>query len=156
MKFKWCLVFVVLALTGCAESSAATQKTDGRTAADMIAEYRAEASTLKLADGWTWPGDEKFMAKTTDGHNVLYQPGFGKQAADRRWYCSWVNKALTAKTGRDAALAEAFKIRQTYYYTNSLQSESRTFFEDVLKRAALGDLAPIASDFQQNCDKESI
>ena len=153
---KWCLLFVVLALAGCAESSAATQKTDGLKAADMIAEYRAEASTLKLADGWTWPGDEKFMTKTTDGHNVIYQPGFGKQAADRHWYCSWVNKALTAKTGRDTALAEALKVRQTYYYTNSLQAESRTFFEGVLQRAALGDLAPIASDFQQNCDKESI
>ncbi|QNE17534.1 hypothetical protein F1D05_05940 [Kribbella qitaiheensis] len=156
----WCFAVLFLTLAGCSQSPAAgAGKTDGLKVGDMISEYRAEAATLKLADGWGWPGDQSFLAKTEDGHNVVYQPGFGRQAADRRWYCSWVSKALAGgatSKDREGALAEALKVRQTYYYTTSLQAESRTFFEDVLRRASLGDLAPIAGDFQQNCTKESI
>ncbi|NEA35149.1 hypothetical protein [Streptomyces sp. SID13031] len=149
---------LLLTLSGCggsADSDTAGQ--DGLKVTEMISEYRAEAATLKLADGWQWPADKSFMAKTDDGHDVVYQRGFGRQAADRRWYCSWVGKALAGDTkSTGGALAEALKIRETYYYTTALQAESKTFFEDVLRRASLGDLGPIANDFQQNCDKESI
>lgn len=122
-------------------------------AADAEAEYRTEAATLTLAPGWSWP-EEPVQATASDGLAMVYEPGYGKQAADYHWFCSWSDRTLDGtlpKAQRDKAAKQLPGIRRLYYYTDALPVESRPFIDEVLRSVALGDLARLQNDFRLNC-----
>lgn len=116
-------------------------------------EYRSEAATLALAPKWSWP-EQPIEAVAPDGSGMVYQPGFGKQAADNYWYCSWASHALAARPDskqRTAAITELGRMRSMYYYTTALDPESRPALDQVLKTAALGDMSALRRDVKLNC-----
>jgi hypothetical protein len=93
-------------------------------------------------------------AKASDGNDNVFEPGFGKQAADYFWYCSWSAQILDPKvTGpdRDSALANVVKIKEKYYYLTALAADSKPYLDDVLRSTQLGDYAPLKNDFELNC-----
>lgn len=118
-------------------------------------EYRAEAASLRLAPGWTWPA-RPIRSVAFDGRGIMYEKGYGTQAADYYWYCSWAGRALDQAVGSSArreAVAEALRIRDKYYFETALAPVSRPAFDAVLDSAAAGDLRGLRRDYQLNCPK---
>jgi hypothetical protein len=123
------------------------------TAEEATQEYRAEARSLKLAPGAEWPVNP-IQSIAEDGVPMIYEPGFGKQAADSHWFCSWSAKALetdATDAQRADAVAELEKIRTTYFYTRALAPESRPVLDKVLASTQLGDFGPLRRDHGLNC-----
>lgn len=146
---------VVATLAGCSSEEPAGPA--ALTAEQTTAEYRAEAADLKLAPGWSWP-EEPIEAKAADGLGIVYEPGFGKQAADSHWFCSWADRVLDGSVPpaqREQAKKELPKIRDLNYYTDALAPESRPFFDNILESTELGDLGPLRTEFELNCPKDS-
>lgn len=147
-------VLSVAALAGCQGGSASAAKMPpALTPAQTTTEYRAEATTLTLAPGWSWPA-APIADKANDGNGIVYEPGFGRQAADFYWYCSWVDRTLDTKlasTARQQALANVLAIKTKYYYTSALDPDSRPYVDNELRNAQLGDYALLENDFQLNC-----
>jgi hypothetical protein len=118
-------------------------------------EYRAEAASLRLAPGWTWPR-APVRRTAADGRRVRYERGWGTQAADYYWYCSWASRVLDrnidASQRRDA-LERVLSIRDKYFYRTSLAPNSKPVFDDVLKKAAAGDVRALRKDYELNCPR---
>ncbi len=152
MKRTIVIALAILSLAGCAERrnpSLPPALTPDQTAA----EYRTEAATLELAPGWTWPADP-VAAKAPDGDGNVYEPGFGKQAADHYWFCSWSSRVLdpaTSDADRKAALDNMVKIKQKYYYLTALEADTKSYVDSLLSSTQLGDYAPLKNDFELNC-----
>ncbi len=147
------LMALLMAMTILAASctEGASQGPAYLTAAETADEYRAEAAGLDLAPGFGWPATP-ILGTAPDGAAMVYEPGFGRQAANHYWYCTWARTAVTADAAqRDVALAEAMKIKDMYYYTDALAFESRPFFDQVLASAELGDLSGLSNDVNLNC-----
>ncbi len=121
------------------------------TAAKLDLEYHAEARRLELAPGWAWPSDP--VSPTVDGHIMMYERGFGRQAADRFWFCSWAATASEARAGPEVrlALARLPEIFQLYYYRVSLAPSSRSGFRREILHAQDGNLAALKQDMRLNC-----
>jgi hypothetical protein len=152
MKRTLAFAAAMLCLAGCAETKNPSLP-PALTAAQTTAEYQAEAATLELAPGWSWP-KEPIPAKAPDGDDNVYEPGFGKQAADYFWYCSWSARVLdpaVAGADREAALANVVRIKEKYYYITALTDDSKPYLDDVLRSTQLGDYAPLKNDFELNC-----
>jgi hypothetical protein len=121
-------------------------------------EYRAEAASLRLAPGWTWRA-APVRSLAADGRGIMYEPGWGRQAADYYWYCSWTSRALDQRVGasdRRQALENVLSIRKKYYFTTALAPISRPAFDRVLSEAALGDLRGLRRDYEINCPKARV
>jgi hypothetical protein len=119
------------------------------------AAFRAEAAALTLAPGWRWPA-VPIRRTAPDGRQMMYERGFGTQAADHYWYCSWAAHALDPRvraSARREAVATAASLRNTYYFTTALAPESRPLVEDLLSRAAHGDLRALRRDVELNCPR---
>jgi hypothetical protein len=119
------------------------------------AEFREEAAGLTLAPGWRWPA-VPIPRTAPDGRRMMYERGFGTQAADRHWYCSWAAHALDPGVGASArrqAVANAASLRKTYYFTTALAPESRPLVEDLLSRAVHGDFRGLRRDVELNCPR---
>lgn len=130
-------------------ASGLTAYTPKRTTRD----YRAEAASLTLAPGWRWP-QTPIANKGPDGRGMMYERGFGQQAADHYWYCSWASRAVDPKTGtaaRQNAVNTAISLRDTYYYKKALAPESRPFVDNLLTRAEHGNLSGLKRDVILNC-----
>lgn len=150
------VVLILAALAGyLATRSRGTSKFVAYTPKRATAEYRTEAAALTLAPGWRWPAAP--LAKTgPDGRGMMYERGFGKQAADHYWYCSWASRALdeqVAPTDRAQALTTAVGLRKTFYFTTGLAPASRPFVDGFLTRAEHGDLSGLRRDVRLNCPK---
>ena len=118
-------------------------------------EYRAEAASLRLAPGWTWPR-APVRRTAADGRAVRYERGWGTQAADYYWYCSWANRALDRNVGaseRRDALGHVLDIRDKYFFETALAPVSKPAFDQVLKSAAADDLRGLRRDYELNCPK---
>jgi predicted small lipoprotein YifL len=151
MKRTLAVAVALLSLTAC--SAKEPPLPPALSAAQTVAEYQAEAATLQLAPGWSWP-DKPIAEKAADGVDNVYEPGFGKQAADHYWYCSWTSRVLdpaVAAEERQTALANALKIKEKYYYLTALEKDSKPYLDEVLRSGQLGDYAPLKNDFELNC-----
>jgi hypothetical protein len=118
-------------------------------------EYRAEAASLRLAPGWTWPR-APVRRTAADGRAVRYERGWGTQAADYYWYCSWASRVLDRNLGaseRRDALAHVLDIRDKYFFKRALAPVSKPAFDQVLKSAAADDLRGLRRDYELNCPK---
>ncbi|HET6915264.1 MAG TPA: hypothetical protein VJP41_00615 [Gaiellaceae bacterium] len=137
----------------------ATRTNAGRfvayTPKETTREYRAEAASLTLAPGWRWPS-VPIASKGPDGRGMMYQRGFGTQAADHYWYCSWASRALDTHikaAARRRAITMAASLRGTYYFKTALAPDSRPFVDNFLTRAERGHLAGLRRDVALNCPR---
>jgi len=154
MKRTIAIAFALLSLAACTETRNPSLP-PALTAEQTTAEYRAEAATLQLAPGWSWPS-QPVPAKAPDGNDNVYEPGFGKQAADYYWYCSWSSRVLdpaTSDADRKSALDNVVQIKGKYYYLTALADDSKPYLDGVLNSSLLGDYAPLKNDFELNCGR---
>ncbi len=143
------LMTMIVLVASCTEG--ANEGPPYLTAVEATEEFRSEAAGLTLAPGFEWPA-QPIAATAPDGAGMVYEKGFGRQAANHFWYCTWARTALTSEgAARNAALAQAVQIKDTYYYTTALAFESRPFFDRVLANAELGDLSGLSNDVNLNC-----
>lgn len=150
---SWVLIVAAPAAYLATRSSGETTRFVANTPKQARAEYRAEAASLTLAPGWRWPATP-IPSTAPDGRGMMYEVGFGRQAADRYWYCSWATRAVDARVGPSArrqAVATAVSLRDTYYFKKALAPESRPFVDDLLARAQRGDLSGLRRDVRLNC-----
>jgi hypothetical protein len=120
-------------------------------------EYRAEAASLRLAPGWRWPS-APVPSHAADGRGVRYERGWGTQAADFYWYCSWTSRAIDPRVSapaRRSAVGHVLEIRDRYYFTTALAPVSRPAFDRLLTKAARGDVRGLRRDYELNCPKAS-
>jgi hypothetical protein len=120
-------------------------------------DFRAEAASLRLAPGWRWPA-RPIRSTAIDGRGVKYEKGYGTQAADYYWYCSWGARLTDPKvtaSARRIALENVLAIRDKYYYKTSLAAVSKPAFDRVLTSAEKGDLRGLRRDVQLNCPQPS-
>jgi hypothetical protein len=120
-------------------------------------DFRVEAASLRLAPGWRWPA-APILSVAPDGRGINYEKGYGNQAADYYWYCSWASRLTNSKisgSARRAALENVLSIRDKYYYTTSLASVSKPAFDRVLTSAEEGDLRGLRRDVRLNCPQFS-
>jgi hypothetical protein len=115
-------------------------------------EYGVEAARLTLAPGWRWPKSP--LARFKEREPMYYEVGFGKQAADSYWFCSWAYTALH-DTGNEkqTALKVIPGIRHLYYYTTSLVPPSRVLLNKELIEAQHGHLSRLRTDVTLNCPR---
>lgn len=159
------LAGLAVLLTGCAVGSAAPAAT---TAAPQPSyrivngtkyvpvgtaeqQYRTEATTLQLPAGKSWQAHP--LAATDQGSPVWYQDGFGRQTADRYWFCRWaaVAAAATSPAVRSGAVTTLQGMLHLYYYTTALDVPSRPQLVRELTSAQHGDLKELLNDLQLNC-----
>lgn len=143
-------VVVVFATRGHEQPSAAKHPTysDHQVA---TREYRDEAAGLTLAPGWDWP--EAPIPATYQGSEVRYERGYGTQAADQFWFCTWAVHALQARPA-SAARADAVSRLQALrgmYYFKVLNEHSRPYVDEELRRALAGELDLVHTDVEANC-----
>src|SRR6185437_6395868 len=114
-------------------------------------QYRAEASTLRLPAAQVWQAHP--LASTDQGSPVWYQDGFGRQTADRYWFCKWA--AVAASTANPTVRRDAVTTLQAmlrlYYYTTALDVPSRPQLVRELTSAQRGDLRELRNDLSLNC-----
>ncbi len=149
------LALATTALGACSAQEGA--QPDALTPHQATAEYRAEAAHLTLAPHWRWPATP-IESTSPDGSGNVFQPGFGKQAADHYWYCSWSHRAVdpaVTPRQRGAALRQAVRLRTTYYFTEALAEDSRPIMQNTLDTAKLGDLSLLLRDVRLNCPAAS-
>ena len=145
------IAVMAMGLLSCSSSSADEQV--ALSARETLQEYRAEAATLTLAPGWTWPV-APIEDRAADGETIIYEPGFGRQAADFYWYCSWASRAIDRRltaSARTEAVDRVVSIRDKYYYTTSLAPESRPAFDELLANAERGRMTGLRRDYAVNC-----
>jgi hypothetical protein len=121
-------------------------------------EYRAEAASLRLAPGWTWPR-APVRRTAGDGRGVRYERGWGTQAADYYWYCSWASRATNPRVDaseRRSALEQVLAIRDKYFFKTALAPVSRPAFDHVLDQAVGGDVRGLRRDYELNCPKAHV
>lgn len=120
-----------------------------------LAEYRAEAASLTLAPGWTWPASPvPFQAP--DGTAFTYEVGWGKRVAESDWFCSWASRAADPQlpaSERQKALESVFLIRTKYYYTAWLAAGAKTALDQSLRDAAEGNMEDLRRYYEANCRK---
>ncbi|HLN63817.1 MAG TPA: hypothetical protein VK464_20035 [Symbiobacteriaceae bacterium] len=117
------------------------------------AEYRTEAASLTLAPGWTWPSSP-IPTRAPDGNEVRYEKGFGTQAADFYWFCSWASRALDPQLPEaegQQALKNLPSIRTKYWYTKSLVAVSKPDFDQMMNEAVAGNLSDMRRFYELNC-----
>jgi hypothetical protein len=114
-------------------------------------EYQAEAKTLRLPAAQAWQAHP--LVATDQGSPVWYQSGFGRQTADRYWFCRWA--AVAAGTASSAVRGDAVATLQQmlhlYYYTTALDVPSRPQLVRELTSAQHGDLRELLNDLRLNC-----
>lgn len=118
-----------------------------------VVEYRKEESSLMLAPGWKWPG-YPVRSHGPNGQDIVYQEGWGKQAADLYWFCSWTGRAVNPKlseTERQQALKKLPLIQTKYFYTTSLVPVSKPPFNQMLRSAEDGNLKSLRGFYEANC-----
>jgi hypothetical protein len=118
-------------------------------------EYRTEAASLRLAPGWTWPR-APVPPVAADGRPMRYEKGWGTQAADFYWYCSWSSRAIDSRVGasaRQKALEHVLSIREKYFFKTALALNTKPVFDQMLKSAAHGDLQPLRRSYELNCPR---
>ncbi|MCL6647789.1 MAG: transposase family protein [Chloroflexi bacterium] len=120
-----------------------------------LAEYRAEAASLTLAPDWKWPASP-VPSHAPDGPATTYGKGWGRQAADSYWFCSWASRALDPKlpaAERQQAIENALSIRTKYLYTTALAPDSKRALDRLLRNAAKGDTRDLRQYYEANCSK---
>jgi len=153
-------VVVSAGLAGCVATGAATPReptfrvVNGQTYVPVPTaddEYAREAATLSLPAQRNWP--QHPLRASEAGTPDWYQVGYGRQAADRFWFCSWAAVALGAadpKVRHDAVDTLQGMLR-LYYYTVALDPPSRPQLLAELTTAQRGHLAALDTDLQRNC-----
>jgi len=117
-------------------------------------EYRTEAASLKLAPGWAWPS-APVPPRAPDGRRMQYEKGWGTQAADFYWYCSWSSRAINRRVSasdRQNALGHVLSIREKYFFT-ALAPNTKPVFDQVLELAAHGDVQALRRSYKLNCPR---
>ncbi len=143
-------------MSACAQPNAAQSKAEQPTysSADVATvEYRAEAAGLTLAPGWTWPGEP--IPSTYQGSEIRYEKGYGKQAADQYWFCSWAVRAVESRPGTKerAEAVRQFQTLPSKYYFEVLNDHSKPYVLKELRMAREGNLDLVQRDIEQNCQE---
>lgn len=114
-------------------------------------EYFDEAAKLKLPDSRQWPAQPFGMSEP--GTPQWYQLGYGRQAADRFWFCSWASVAFLTSDPevRRQAVDTAQGILRLYYYTDALAPPDRPQLVNEVTSAQHGDLTALSTDLHLNC-----
>jgi hypothetical protein len=118
------------------------------------AQYFREASRLNLAKDWHWP--KRPLAPTFEARPQWYETGFGTQAADRYWFCSWAIEAVAAKPGSKLewnAIRTLQQIRSLYYYRKTLTKRAGRLFSSELALSDAGRLSELRRDVRLNCPR---
>lgn len=122
------------------------------TPAEASLQYRLEEGRFRLEPSWRWPG--RPVKDVIDGHHMMYQLGFGTQAADWYWFCSWATEAVSPRTPQESRTADVRRlsaIRSTYYFRVALVPRSRPLLSRQLHLASLGRLQSLRRDVRLNC-----
>lgn len=118
-------------------------------------EYFGEARRLALSPGITWP--TRPLRYASGGSPVFYQRGFGRQAADFYWFCSWARVA--AGGGHQVQRAQAMlllpEIKNLPYFTATLSHAGRAFLARAVGRAERGSEQALRTEIRLNCPAES-
>lgn len=139
----------ILALSACGAQKASVPVYHDAAAATV--EYRAEAAHLDLAPKWNWPA--KPIRASYQGDPVRYEVGFGTQAADQYWFCSWASTALGApahSSARAEAITQLIGLRNSYYF-RVLDPQSVPYLQKELAEAQAGNLGLVRIDVRANC-----
>lgn len=148
-----------LAVTLCAACSPMSGTSSGPAAiksAQVAAEYRKEAKTLDLAPGWQWPRNPAPPTKASDGHDIVYQPGFGVVTADHYWYCTWEEEYLKPGLTREKSKSVYSVLKSVHHkalYEKGVASRDRAYFDKELRQAGAGDTLLMQKDVAVNCPK---
>ncbi len=156
-RLTWTLALLSVALVvgGCAATADhAITHPDYSRSTITTTEYEAEAATLTLAPGWSWPDHP--IPPTYRGVEIRYEQGYGTQAADQYWFCSWATRALRSRphtAERHEAVRLLESLRTTFYYS-VLNAHSKPYVDRELRRAARGELAMVRTDVHANCQED--
>jgi hypothetical protein len=140
-----------LLLTACAQHQDKDDHSRYSGADIATVEYRAEATGLALAPGWAWPQEP--IPSTYHGSEIKYEKGYGKQAADQYWFCSWAVRAVETRPGtkeRAEAVLQVQALRSKYYF-EVLNAHSKPYVLEELRLAGEGNLDLVQTDVEQNC-----
>jgi hypothetical protein len=153
LRTVWVLPLLVAAsllLNACVQQAGVKHPTYSRSDV-AIGEYRDEATRLRLAPGWTWPKTP--IPSTYRGSEVRYEKGYGTQAADHFWFCSWAAQALETRpeTEERAVAVDQLQTLRSKYYFEVLNTKSKPYVERELKRARGGNLDLVQRDVELNC-----
>ena len=152
------VVLACVALSGCAAKGPAKEPTyrvvNGATylpATTAEREYTKEAATLRLPPSDEWP--QSPVSGGTSAAPEWYQVGYGRQAADRYWFCKWADVALNTSDPhqRHNAVKTIHGILQLYYYKHALVRRSRPQLVEEVQSARRGDLTALREDVRLNC-----
>jgi hypothetical protein len=152
VNLAWVLPLLAAAsvlLTACGQPEA---KHPTYSSADVATvEYRAEAAGLTLAPDWTWPQEP--IPPTYQGSEIRYEKGYGKQAADQYWFCSWAVRAVEtrAATKEHAEAVQQLQTLPSKYYFEVLNPHSRPYVLKELQTAREGNLDLVRKDIELNC-----
>jgi hypothetical protein len=90
---------------------------------------------------------------------MRYQRGWGTQAADFYWYCSWTSRVLeprVAASARRKALTQVLSIRKKYFFNTALAPNTKPVFDHVLTNAEHGDVRSLRRNYELNCPKAPV
>lgn len=147
-----------ISTSGCAHSSQPAEPTfrvvEGATYIPVTpaeAEYQKEAATLLLPPGYSWP--QHSLPASESGSPEWYEVGYGRQAADSYWFCSWASTALKTADPqlRQRAVGTLGDIFHLYYYTHALVTSSQPLLQREVTNAQHGDFIALRTDVQLNC-----
>ncbi|MCX5380340.1 hypothetical protein [Streptomyces sp. NBC_00091] len=115
----------------------------------MVAEYEAAADRLTLPPGSSWAGVPKAEP------DAVFETGVGVNTAQMQWLCSWETEWISQR-GRDAdreerALSQLMEFPSTSFYQKFLDDNGRTFYDEYLTKARLGDPEGFQEDISANC-----
>ncbi|MGA9858739.1 MAG: hypothetical protein WBQ18_12820 [Solirubrobacteraceae bacterium] len=157
-----CIPLALLAaivVGGCAarsvpNSSATYRVIGGETYAPAplaTSEYVREAASLVLPVGDHWPATPVRLSEA--GGADWYGIGYGRQAADRYWFCRWSSLAVTTRSNevRNRAVSRLMAIFKLYYCVHALDAPSRPPLVAEMHQAQRGDLSALRTDVRQNC-----
>lgn len=136
----------------CQVGSQANQDSEWIDAEEAAAEYRDEASRLRLAPDWQWPSQIVYDEKK-HGMDALYGVNTGRIDASWYWHCSWGRQYLGEPDGekRGEYLVQVLAVRESAYFKIGIAAEDRPMMEGILNRLAEGDDSDFRELIEVNC-----
>ncbi|ROP30957.1 hypothetical protein EDD30_3842 [Couchioplanes caeruleus] len=120
------------------------------------AEYRDEASKLALAPGWKWPEGKMYEEESSNSLSA-YRLNTGRSDATLYWFCSWGRQYFEkmAPEGKEIALAQILKVRETVYFTAFLEGQDKLDNERSLSALQDGDSVAFRAIVDANCPRSN-
>ena len=117
------------------------------------AEFLRETETLRLPPGYRWPAQAP-DSRLTEGIPNTYEEGCGLSDADGYWYMAWVKEWLDTRIADPVAAREALlqveRVKETYFYRVANDADGKVWYDNMIRRAKLGDPGPMEEYFIAN------